>query len=189
MDYNIYSPEICTIFIFVDFTEIMRSLGYPRLISVENFRKPNFELIADILYWMVKLYDPETTLSDRVEFENERVEFLTEIAALMAAKARLKLNTKKLYASDGRAVQELLKLATILNKASKNSRHSNSDDAPPPPIKVQEVKAARSLASDITQRGAKLYDLLSTEVSERLERNQALRFLDLAGSSLGTIAH
>lgn len=61
-------------------------------------------------------YDPETTLSDRVEFENERVEFLTEIAALMASKARLKLNTKKLYASDGRAVQELLKLATILNK-------------------------------------------------------------------------
>jgi clusterin-associated protein 1 len=49
-----------------------------------------------------------------VEFENERVDFLTNIAALMAAKARLKLNTKKLYASDGRAVQELLKLATIL---------------------------------------------------------------------------
>ena len=32
----------------------------------------------------------------------------------MATKARLKLNTKKLYASDGRAVQELLKLATLL---------------------------------------------------------------------------
>lgn len=167
-----------------NFTEIMRSLGYPRLISMENFRKPNFELVADILYWMVKLYDPETTLSDRVEFENERVEFLTDIAALMAAKARLKLNTKKLYASDGRAVQELLKLATVLNKASKNSKLSGIDDTPPPPIKVQEVKAARTLASDITQKGAKLYDLLSTEVTERMERNQALRFLDLAGSSL-----
>jgi clusterin-associated protein 1 len=59
-------------------------------------------------------YDPETTISDRVEFENERVEFLTGIANLMATKARLKLNTKKLYASDGRAVQELLKLATLL---------------------------------------------------------------------------
>lgn len=55
----------------------------------------------------------------------------------------------------------------ILDRASKNSRQSSADDAPPPPIKVQEVKAARSLASDITQRGAKLYDLLSTEVSER----------------------
>ncbi|RYH24586.1 hypothetical protein EON65_16610 [archaeon] len=25
---------------------------------MENFRKPNFELVADILYWMVKLYVP-----------------------------------------------------------------------------------------------------------------------------------
>jgi hypothetical protein len=63
--------------IVLDFTEIMRALGYPRLISVspmssvpqnlfdllkyylfrqmENFRSPNFELVADILYWMVKL--------------------------------------------------------------------------------------------------------------------------------------
>jgi hypothetical protein len=42
------------------------------------------------------------------------VYFLTDIASLLASKARLKLNTKKLYASDGRAVQELLKLATLL---------------------------------------------------------------------------
>jgi clusterin-associated protein 1 len=34
----------------------------------------------------------------------------------MAAKARMKLNTKKLYASDGRAVQELLKIASLLYK-------------------------------------------------------------------------
>lgn len=61
-------------------------------------------------------YDPDTTISDRVEFENERVDFLIGIANLMAAKARLKLNTKKLYASDGRAVQELLKIASILYK-------------------------------------------------------------------------
>jgi clusterin-associated protein 1 len=28
----------------------MRGLGFPRLISMENFRKPNFELVAEILY-------------------------------------------------------------------------------------------------------------------------------------------
>jgi Clusterin-associated protein-1 len=67
-------------------------------------------------WWLLRSYDPETTISDRVEFENERVEFLTGIANLMATKARLKMNTKKLYASDGRAVQELLKLATLLNR-------------------------------------------------------------------------
>jgi len=150
---------------------------------MENFRKPNFELVADILYWMVKLYDPDTTISDRVEFENERVEFLTGIASLMATKARLKLNTKKLYASDGRAVQELLKLATLLYKATQTAAKKGAEETVPPPIKMQDVKAARQLASDITQSGAKLYDLLENEYTERTERARALRFLDLAAST------
>lgn len=34
----------------------MRALGYPRLISMENFRTPNFELVADTLYWLVHRY-------------------------------------------------------------------------------------------------------------------------------------
>ena len=37
-----------------NFTETMRCLGYPRLISMENFRTPNFELVADLLYWLLK---------------------------------------------------------------------------------------------------------------------------------------
>ncbi len=41
-----------------NFCEIMRGLGYSRLISMENFRKPNFELIADILYWLATRFDP-----------------------------------------------------------------------------------------------------------------------------------
>eukprot|EP01038_Epipyxis_sp_PR26KG_P006134 gene6134-8458_t len=166
-----------------NFTEIMRALGYPRLISMENFRRPNFELVADILYWMVKLYDPETTLSDRVEFENERVDFLTGIASLLATKARLKLNTKKLYASDGRAVQELLKLATLLYKATKSVSKRVEDENIPPQIKIQDVKNARILASEITQSGAKLYDLLENEQQERQERARALRFLDASASA------
>jgi clusterin-associated protein 1 len=171
-----------------NFTELMRALGYPRLISLENFRKPNFELVADVLYWMVKLYEPDTAISDRVEFENERVEFLTSIAQLMATKARLKLNTKKLYASDGRAVQELLKLATLLYSASKSSSASSSNaassaTAPTQPIKLHEVRAARQLASEITQTGAKVYDLLANEATERRERERAIRFLDQAASA------
>jgi len=166
-----------------NFTEIMRALGYPRLISMENFRRPNFELVADILYWMVKMYDPETTVSDRVEFENERVIFLTEIAGLLATKARLKLNTKKLYASDGRAVQELLKVASLLHRATKSISTKLLDDTPPAPIRIQDVKSARVLASDITQSGAKLFDMLANEKEERQERARALRFLDLSTSA------
>lgn len=39
--------------IFAAFKETMKVLGYPRLISVDNFRMPNFELVADCLHWLV----------------------------------------------------------------------------------------------------------------------------------------
>jgi hypothetical protein len=49
----------------VDFTETMKALGYPRLISVENFRTPNFELVADALYWLV--HRSATTRHERAQ--------------------------------------------------------------------------------------------------------------------------
>ena len=100
-----------------NFCEMMRALGYSRLVSLENFRKPNFELVAEILYWLAKRYDPKAEISDNIEDEANRVEFIKSIASLFASKARIKLNTKKLYQADGYAVQELLKVSTILYKA------------------------------------------------------------------------
>ena len=37
-----------------DLTEMTRALGYPRLISMENFKISNFALVAEILAWLVK---------------------------------------------------------------------------------------------------------------------------------------
>ena len=84
-----------------NFTELLRALGYQRLVSVENFRQPNFELVASVLYWMVKRYDPDINISDSIESENDRVEFLTGVAEVMLTKAKVKLNTKSIYAADG----------------------------------------------------------------------------------------
>lgn len=52
---------------------MLRSLNYPRLVSLENFLKPNFELIADILYWLAQKYDPQAELSDDINQEKDRV--------------------------------------------------------------------------------------------------------------------
>ena len=49
-----------------------------------------------------------------VETENARVQFLVAVSTTMAAKARIQLKTKSLYAADGRAVKELLKIAKTL---------------------------------------------------------------------------
>jgi hypothetical protein len=36
------------------FVEAMRALGYPRVISLDNFRAPNFELVAECLSWLMQ---------------------------------------------------------------------------------------------------------------------------------------
>jgi len=46
-----YETIIC-----LDFTEMLRALGYPRLVSMENFRNPNFPLVAEILQWLINRY-------------------------------------------------------------------------------------------------------------------------------------
>ena len=70
-------------------------------------------------------------------------------------------------------------------RATQSAAKKVFEETVPPPIKMQDVKAARQLASDITQSGAKLYDLLENENTERMERAKALRFLDLAASASG----
>ena len=62
-----------------NFCEIMRQLGYPRPISIENFKLPNFELVADILYWFAIWYDPESHIQYNIDTENDRVIFIKNI--------------------------------------------------------------------------------------------------------------
>ena len=56
-----------------NFCEMMRSLGYPRIISMENFRVPNFKLVAEIIFWLVKRIDPKFDITDNIEDEKARV--------------------------------------------------------------------------------------------------------------------
>lgn len=179
----------------------MRVLGYPRLVSVENFRTPNFPLVADILYWMVHRYDPSVSISDDISTEDCRVDFLSSIAQTMALKASVKLNTKRLYSADGKAVKELLKLAKILYKAHQanvsitedsNGAESKTMEETPETeaaynqlhARLPDVKSTRRLASQITESGAKLFDLLHDERDLSSERQRCLRFLDSISNNL-----
>ncbi|KAF2352874.1 Clusterin-associated protein-1 [Trinorchestia longiramus] len=178
--------------------EMLRALGYPRLVSVENFRNPNFPLVAEVLAWIVKRFDPKADdFPSDVDTEHDRVMFIRMVAQFMASKAHVRLNTKKLYQADGFAVQEILKALTLLYSALQN----NADD---PDLddegstthnfdmtnrvrhnfdmtnrvrhnfdmtnRTGELKQIRSLASNITTRGATLFDLLRREVNLRASK-------------------
>lgn len=159
-----------------NFTEIMRSLGYPRLISMENFRQPNFELVADCLFWLVKRYDPGLDISDDYTTEPDRVFFLKSITQLMASRARTKLNMRRLYAADGFAVKELLKIASVLYTATGKAVNDDSTGQVEFALstKAFDVKQTRTLASEITQRGAGLFDALDAEHELKDLRQKAI---------------
>ena len=59
-----------------NFTEMMKGLGYQRTISVENFRKPNFHLISEMIYWLVHRIDPNADIRSKLATEDDRVEFI-----------------------------------------------------------------------------------------------------------------
>ncbi|XP_053898721.1 clusterin-associated protein 1 isoform X4 [Malaclemys terrapin pileata] len=99
-----------------------------------------------------------------------------------ATKAHIKLNTKKLYQADGYAVKELLKITSVLYNAMKTkgmettsvSEEESSKFKFDLGSKIADLKAARQLASEITSRGASLYDLLGKEVELRELRTESI---------------
>ncbi len=185
----------------------MRVLQYPRVISVQSFQQPNFELVADLLYWMVHRYNPETSIHNSISTEKDRVTFITGVVKSVYQIANLKLNARKIYLADGHAVKELLKLATCLSKTvlavkkeqseknvsegSASSTHNSSDtlsymkggaDASSSSdfIDLNDVKELRRLASEITENGAKLYEYLQVEQQQqrKSQREEGIKFLD-----------
>ncbi|XP_067369412.1 clusterin-associated protein 1 homolog isoform X3 [Channa argus] len=106
----------------------------------------------------------------------------------MATKAHIMLNTKHLYQGDGHAVKEMLKITSVLHSAMKTAQMSLGNQTEEDNSKfkfdlssrIPELKEARQLASEITAKGASLYDLLGKEVELREKRNAAIaRPLDI----------
>ncbi|KAK6043156.1 hypothetical protein COOONC_19340 [Cooperia oncophora] len=75
-----------------------KAIGYPRILSLENFRTPNFRLVAELLEWIVKRFDPSATISaEHTTTEQERVLFIKQAVLLLLQNSRLRLNPRRLY--------------------------------------------------------------------------------------------
>ncbi|KAK4874946.1 hypothetical protein RN001_014306 [Aquatica leii] len=159
--------------------EMLRSLGYAKLVSMESLRKPNFPLVADILVWLSKRFDPDSDIPNECDTEEQRIALIRNTAQFMALKANIKLNTKRLYQADGYAVKELLKITSLLYSALRENSFHEPEEENRRSIdlrdlemsyKANDFKRSRQLASEITTAGAKLHDLLSKEVDIRALR-------------------
>lgn len=147
-----------------NFTEMMRSLGYPRIISMENFRIPNFKLIAEILFWLIKRFDPKADIPDVIEEERDRVEFIKSACQFFYSNLKIKINLKKIYSSDGYSIQEIIKVAEVLYKAKK-SMSAKDDYEFSSELDIssrkQDINQIKILSSEIVETGLNVNIFLS----------------------------
>lgn len=83
-----------------------------------------------------------------------------------------------MYSADGYAVKELLKISTLLYSSVKTKISDDQPDSSSEDLnissKVNELKATRALASEITTIGASIFDLLGSEIELREARTNSL---------------
>jgi clusterin-associated protein 1 len=157
---------------------------------MENFRSPNFELVADILDWLLHRFDPNAHLDDDISTEAKRVMFLKSAVEKVVSKVGIRMNPRKLYQADGYAVKELLKLAEKLSEAQRSVTSAAAPDIGDETFtlnsKLHDLKSTRSLCSQIVENGASLHDLLMGEADCRKDREKAINFLDGISRNLGS---
>lgn len=152
------------------FVSILRKLGYPNSIGVDSFDNPNFGLMASLLQFLCQLFDPDLVLYPDLKTEHGRVEFIRGVVQQTVLKSGIRLNPKKLYASDKYSVRELMKLAAPIYKgigiAATNSQQGN--------LNRDLVAKISRLSSTIPKKATDLYDQLGKELSIRDVRNKLL---------------
>lgn len=180
----------CIVIFTKEFAEMMRVLRYPVTISIKSFSVPNFELVADLLYWMMQRYDPSINIHNSIDSESDRVQFISGVVNDFHDKNNVRLNAKMLYASDGHAVKELLKIARLLVNAVQvemNHRLHPESNVQRGSIELctDDIRALRTMATQITESGARLHSLLAKETNAKKAREEVSNFLETANTSFG----
>lgn len=120
-----------------DLCEMLRFLNYTHNVCAEHFRQPNFNLVVDILLWLMEKYNPASLNQDDSIKKPEdsgasRLIFLRDIVRFFARNAQIILDSRKLYKADFEAAVELKKITANLKDSltSNNNSFHNDDDTP-----------------------------------------------------------
>jgi clusterin-associated protein 1 len=151
---------------------------------LDSFRTPNFELVADILCYLVQLVDSTIPIHDGIGTAADRVQFLNGITVELASRLNLSLDGRKLYSADGYAVQELHKLAQLIQRALALADDAScSSDADPVSTASRSAQEARAMANEIAEMGEKIQNLLKHEASDRDYRAKAIKSVNSAAGA------
>lgn len=129
---------------------------------------------------MVQRLDPTIIFHKRVGSEDDRMKLLNGIVSEVAIRFDLYLDIENLYSADDRAVNELVKIASIIDKALSlaEDTSNSSDDEIQIKNMIEAAKRAKSLVDEITEICSRLSNVLEKECEDSKDRANALKFLN-----------
>ncbi|XP_034668725.1 clusterin-associated protein 1 [Drosophila subobscura] len=178
-----------------DLGEQLKLLGFPRVFPLQSLANQHgslasFHIVSELLQWLAGLMEPGTVLSGGVDTEEQRVLLVRSATEFFVTKSAIRLNPRKLYAAAAVTASELQKITRLLIAPSQTEAEREEEERDQYRSlnqvdigdKMEELRRARELSADLTQRGAALYDLLSKELLHKESRQtQAQRPMELLG--------
>lgn len=179
-----------SLFLNTDLFENLKILGYPKHLKISTLYTTqgsleNFELVFDILRWLIDQYEPGSTILGGTDTEVDRIVLARSCVEFFVTKAGLKLSGLRLYAATASSAAELMKVVRLIMKrpidvisdkeTQRYGRFSDNhiDD------NIQTRMRGKELSIELTHLGASLYELLGKEDENQEKRNiQAGRQLE-----------
>lgn len=173
-------------------------LRYPQQIPLDSFDEPNFQLVADILYWLSHRFDPfgHVVINDSIKTEQDRVKFITTVVQSFGRNTLTSssvdaqemngiiLDAKQLYLSMDGAVTEILKITKYLIDAihlqtshrqanSKRNRSFRKDTSSLMHIvDMEKIKHLRKIISQMVEDGSNFYSSIMKRMNMETQNEQ-----------------
>ena len=153
---------------------ILVNLGYPS-VFFDQFRiEPRFDIMADILSWLLGKIDPSIQLKKSIFSAKDRENYFKSAMSQLYLKVPglAVVNPKALYASDIGSIRELLKIAKYVNKCF----HSVEEPLKPHTAAYNktDVNLVRAQCNNLTNNATQLYQQLDKDVDLSKIRNTVL---------------
>lgn len=172
--------------------EHLKLLGYPHTFPLQALSSTfgclaSFYVVAEVLQWLAGLLEPGAVLPGGITTQDDRVLLIRSATEFFVTKSAIKLNPRKLYAASALTAGELQKITRLLIAPNASEENQEEDDnyrslnQVDIGDKIEDLRRARELSSELTQRGATLHELLQKEMHNKEARlAQANRPMELA---------
>lgn len=186
-------------------------LRYPQQISLDSFDEPNFQLVADILYWLSHRVDPfgRVIIHDSIKTVHDRVKFIssivqsfgtitsntgTDVATADSQESDgIILDAKQIYLSMDGAVNEILKITNYLidcvHLQTSHQRATGKRHGSPSLVHfvdMENVKHLRKVTMQIVDEGSNFYSSIMKRIDteNQNDHNSIIDFFQSVSSTL-----